>query len=323
VHEWSPELVVDEELARHLIVTHFPELEVERLILVAEGWDNAVWVADEEWAFRFPRRTIAVRGVSVEIEVLPRLAPLLPLPVPVPVFHGVPGDEYPWPFFGFRFLPGREVVVAGLDDAARVQLARPLGRFLRALHERGAPAVAAVDLPRDPLGRADPQIRVPRTRGRLEELERIGVTTPVAELSALLDDAERLPLPSTAALVHGDLHSRHLLVDDDHRLTGVIDWGDLCLSDPSVDLSIVWSFLSVRRTKRFHRPIRTDHRRDSAAGENARRLSHRVPRAPGSRRRHGNARARSACGTRSGSRGVTPHPERATPTEGLTRNALR
>jgi aminoglycoside phosphotransferase (APT) family kinase protein len=44
-------------------------------------------------------------------------------------------------------------------------------------------------------------------------------------------------------LVHGDLHIRHLLVDAEQRLTGVIDWGDLCLADRSVDLSIVWSFL--------------------------------------------------------------------------------
>jgi aminoglycoside phosphotransferase (APT) family kinase protein len=242
VHEWSPDLVVDEELARHLIATRLPELEIHTLALVAEGWDNAVWLADAEWTFRFPQRTVAVRGVALEIEVLPRIAPLLPLPVPVPIFRGAPGDDYPWPFFGYRFLPGREVVVAGLDNAARPQLARPLGRFLRVLHECCAAAVA-VDLPHDPLGRADPRMRVSRARDRLAELERLGIGTHAAEASVLLDAAESLP-PSTAnVLVHGDLHVRHLLVDDDHRLTGVIDWGDLCLADPSVDLSIVWSFL--------------------------------------------------------------------------------
>src|SRR5262245_16483907 len=160
MHEWSPELVVDEELARHLIATRFPELELDDLVLVAEGWDNAVWLADEQWVFRFPQRAIATRGVALEIEVLPRVAPLLPLTVPVPVFHGVPGDDYPWPFFGYRFLPGREMVAAGLDDAARARLARPLGRFLRTLHEHGAAAVAGVDLPLDPMGRGDPRVRV-------------------------------------------------------------------------------------------------------------------------------------------------------------------
>ena len=50
--------------------------------LLAEGWDNTVWLVDESWVFRFPRRAAAVAGVEREIAVLPRLAPFLPLPIP-------------------------------------------------------------------------------------------------------------------------------------------------------------------------------------------------------------------------------------------------
>ena len=41
-------------------------------------------------------------------------------------------------------------------------------------------------------------------------------------------------------VVHGDLHVRHLLVDDDGQAAGVIDFGDLCLADPAVDLSLAY-----------------------------------------------------------------------------------
>jgi len=44
-------------------------------------------------------------------------------------------------------------------------------------------------------------------------------------------------------LVHGDLHVRHLLVDEGGALTGVIDWGDVCRADRAADLSLVWSLL--------------------------------------------------------------------------------
>jgi aminoglycoside phosphotransferase (APT) family kinase protein len=48
--------------------------------------------------------------------------------------------------------------------------------------------------------------------------------------------------PGTGPLVvsHGDLHVRHVLVDSAGGATGVIDWGDLCLADPAVDLSIAY-----------------------------------------------------------------------------------
>jgi len=43
-------------------------------------------------------------------------------------------------------------------------------------------------------------------------------------------------------LVHGDLHFRHLLVGGG-AASGVIDWGDVCVSDPAIDLPLLWSFV--------------------------------------------------------------------------------
>ena len=64
------------------------------LRLLATGWDNEVWLVDERWAFRFPRRAAAVEGVELELAVLGALAPQLPLPIPVPAFVGEPADGF-------------------------------------------------------------------------------------------------------------------------------------------------------------------------------------------------------------------------------------
>src|SRR5688500_20403243 len=103
--EWDPEIEVDEERARALIDAQFPELRDSSIREVAAGWDNVVHLVDERWAFRFPRRAIAVPGVHREIAVLPRLADPLPLPFPAPRLFGVAADDYPWPWLGGPCLP--------------------------------------------------------------------------------------------------------------------------------------------------------------------------------------------------------------------------
>ncbi len=122
-----------------------------------------------------------------------------------------------------------------------VEVGAELGRLLRVLH---APETAArVDperaLPVDFNRRADMAFRVPRTRERLEELGH-PETEAIAELLA---EAEALPPSSCRALVHGDLHLRHVLVDG-ASMSGVIDWGDICVGDPAIDLQLVWSLLA-------------------------------------------------------------------------------
>ena len=229
---WAAEIVVDEALARQLIRAQFPEVTLRSLTHLAEGWDNTVWVADGELAFRFPRRAIAVPLAERELTLLPRLAPLLPVPIPVPRLAGRPSDAFPWPFFAARLVPGREIADASVELE---RFGAQLGAFLRALHD----VVLDIALPEDPMGRADMAVRVPKAR---DELTSLGLLSTRTE--RLLDAALDLPTPPAIAIVHGDLHLRHALVGDDGLLSGVIDWGDACRADPSVDLSLYWSLLS-------------------------------------------------------------------------------
>jgi aminoglycoside phosphotransferase (APT) family kinase protein len=234
---WSADLRVGEDMVRRLL-GQFEELEVRSLRRLAEGWDNAVWVVDERWAFRFPQREIGVPGIERELRVLPLLAGRLPLPVPNPVFVGRPEGDYAWPFFGSELLPGRETCVAELDEAARLEVALEVGRFLRHLHSLDP----LVELPVDANLRADTPKRTRRAREQLAEVERLGLWRVPATVRRVLDEGERLAAPTELALVHGDLHFRHVLVDDGIA-SGVIDWGDVCRADPAIDLQLVWSFV--------------------------------------------------------------------------------
>src|SRR5437867_5996430 len=131
---WLAEYPVEAPLARALIEAQFPELAPARLQLLGEGWDNTAFLVNDCCVFRFPRRKIAVHLLEAEQRLLPQIAPRLPLPVPIPEFHGQPEDQYPWPFAGYRLLPGRTASAAALDEAQRLQAAEPIARFLAALH---------------------------------------------------------------------------------------------------------------------------------------------------------------------------------------------
>jgi aminoglycoside phosphotransferase (APT) family kinase protein len=199
--------------------------------IVAAGWDNTVVLVDDDWVFRFPRREIALPGIDREIAFLPQLAPRLSLPVPVPEHVGVYGDP-PWRFWGARHQPGTELAVA--SDPDEVTIGAAIGRFLAELHSLPADP----DLPVDPFGRADAASRATRARDALAELRE-----PTSEdvCTVLADGESAGPPPTETVLSHGDLYSRHVLVDESGQASGVIDWGDLCVAPRSVDLSIAFS----------------------------------------------------------------------------------
>jgi len=265
---WTAEREVTPELAAELISAQFPALAGAPVVLMAAGWDNVVYQVGGEWVFRFPQREIAVALAGKELTVLPRLAPLLPLPVPVPVFAGTGTDRYPWPFWGARRIPGTELAQAGLPDTERGPAARAAGEFLGVLHDPALAGPIGASLPADPNRRGDIVTRAQMAARALDRLAGERTWRPERAVLDLLDRAGRsgigylvphaagggLPAGGTAqarpgqaaVICHGDLHVRHLLVDAGGLALGVIDWGDLCLADPAIDLSLAYAAFTGR-----------------------------------------------------------------------------
>lgn len=242
-HPWRPEREIT--VAEATAAVRGLGLAGDDVRQVAAGWDNSIVAVDHTWLFRFPRRSIALPGVEREALHLPRLAPLLPLPIPVPEHRGTYGDPA-WPFWGAKVLPGTELAVTPHADVGAVAAA--LGRFVRALHD----VPVEPSLPIDPMGRADAPARADRTRTMLDDLRAAALWSDDAALDGLLAEADDSPPPPDVLVTsHGDLYARHVLVDADGLACGVIDWGDLCTAHPAVDLAFVFSALAPEHRAAF------------------------------------------------------------------------
>ncbi len=248
---WAPDIEIDAQLARALVGAQFPQLGELRVEPIGEGWDNAAYSVNDAFIFRFPRRSSTAKLISRELQFLPQIAPQLPLPIPVPQFAGAPNEAYPWPFAGYRRLGGRELSSLRPREEEYDELAAALGGFLRTLHGIDVAPLAAGGLPADEIGRLDDVRMMPKLQTRLSELQKAGI---VRDATPMLEAAETLrPIapPALRSLAHGDLYARHVLVNDGMTAAGIIDWGDLHLGDPAVDLMVVFSLIPPQARARF------------------------------------------------------------------------
>jgi aminoglycoside phosphotransferase (APT) family kinase protein len=242
---WQAEKSIEADQALGIIQAQFPELAAQTIESLGAGWDNTAFLVNQQWVFRFPRRQVALPLLEKEIAVLPFISPFLSIPIPVPIWIGKPTKDYEWPFAGYRILPGVTACKTQLSDADRIFLAKPLAEFLAQLHSIAITPELAQALPDHTLEKLDVTTLVPKVRKNLDTIESLGLlqTNDKQILLAISDTATTLRQPKSRAVVHGDLYARHMLVDANKQLAGIIDWGDVHKGDPAVDLSIAHLFL--------------------------------------------------------------------------------
>jgi aminoglycoside phosphotransferase (APT) family kinase protein len=91
------ELEIDEALVRRLLGEQFPEwVDLPLRRIEPTGTDSAIFRLGDELSARLARREGPTQPGGKEFEWLPRLAPLLPIEIPVPVAQGDPTRDYPW-----------------------------------------------------------------------------------------------------------------------------------------------------------------------------------------------------------------------------------
>jgi aminoglycoside phosphotransferase (APT) family kinase protein len=242
----ADEVETDVSLVRRLLQEQFPEWAELPLRPVAEsGTVNALYRLGDELAVRIPRNRPSLwSDLDDELTWLPRLAPLVPVKVPVPVARGRPAEGYPHVWGIFEWLRGENPTPGDVPES----LAGELAEFVRTLH--------SVDLPRGPDSVRGDLARMDEfTRANLEALEG-ELDTESAE--ALWDEALALPpWPHEPVWIHADVMPGNLLLEDG-RLSAVIDWGGSGMGDPAVDLMVAWNLLDPRGRELFRAALDYD-----------------------------------------------------------------
>jgi aminoglycoside phosphotransferase (APT) family kinase protein len=224
---------INEWLVRDLLLQQHPDLAEQPIRELDVGFDNVIWRVGDDLLIRMPRRELAVTPLENEQQWLPQLAPLLPLPVPVPLRIGKPSTLYSRPWSIVPWLPGEPGDLVPVADP--LNAARRLGQFLRALH-RPAPPSAPYNAWRSvPLA-----ARADTFEQRLLGLETQLDTARLRRVWNAALGAEAHPRPPR--WIHGDMHPGNIPIDSG-TVVGVIDFGDLCAGDPATDLASVWLLL--------------------------------------------------------------------------------
>ncbi len=222
-----------------IVKKKFPNVESQKIQIYDDGWDYMVIVVNSRLAFRFPRREDYAKTLPIEVSFLDQFANESPIKVPRLIYQK--DEETEIPYVVYDFIPGVQFTKGISQTFSREELltvAQKLGIFLTAVHtfsigkarQLGIPIVDSLD---------SWQKRLTKIKNRvfpnISEDEQQWVVTLFENFFKTI----RI-VPVKPVLTHSDIMPEHIIVDPmAHVLSGIIDFGDMCIADPAYDFTFL------------------------------------------------------------------------------------
>jgi aminoglycoside phosphotransferase (APT) family kinase protein len=242
----------DVSLVRRLLQAQFPQwADLPIKPVTSAGTDNAIYRLGDDLAVRLPRIDWAVGQVEKDCQWLPKLAPHLPLDIPIPLAMGKPGEGYPWHWGVYQWLDGENTTIDHIPDPR--QAAIDLAQFITALQQidsTDGPLAVDHQLRGVPLARHDVSTR--RAIKALNGMFDTKAVTVAWNATLQASEWERAPV-----WFHGDLLPGNLLFERG-RLSAIIDFSGLGVGDPACDLMIAWGLFSGESREVFRTALAVD-----------------------------------------------------------------
>ena len=201
---------------------------------VDAGYSATILRSPTGIAIRIPKTEEAAERQQRLSSPLRRLARLLPVPIPLPLWTLPMGHPFPLGAAGFRWLPGTPLT----PDTLGPEIAGQVGALLVAMHAldeatlaafaRWLPDRASVDAERERVM----AIGLPWLREREPPAVIVQMEAWWNRYRVARDAAAYAP-----RLVHGDLWYGNMLADERGRLAGVLDWENVAIDDPAQDFA--------------------------------------------------------------------------------------
>ena len=219
------------------IASELSDIAIRSATPIGEGWTAVAYRVNDELVFKFPKRDKTWEELDREIAFLEYARPRLPLTVAEHLRRVRESAGAPYGYVVYRLLPGDAVEPRGLSALARGKLAKVLGGFLRALHDMNPTPALSVMLPREDEYQIVQQYQREAERHIAPRLSQAKRRRLSHIFERHLDDPVNFAKPP--CILHCDLSAEHVLCEGD-SVTGILDWGDVCLGDPDYDFGYLY-----------------------------------------------------------------------------------
>ena len=217
----------------NLIHKEFPKFIISSIKKTGEGDNSKVFLINENYIFRFPKRKEVKIQIQREIAVLPKIRPLLNLQVPQFEFISANLD-----FVGYKIINGTPLtfkIYNSLTKKQQASIQQSIGNFLYQLHHTDLQTLSDCGLET-----MDPIAEYSDNFNKAKKIIYPHISKSKQKIIAqifneYLDNPENFNY--TPALIHNDFSADHILFDSENKSTsGIIDFGDIAIGDPDYDL---------------------------------------------------------------------------------------
>lgn len=223
---------VDKYLER--ISVTFPSIKWKKAKLITDnGLDYAVVILDDDVVFRFPREGGSPSTtLATEMKLLEKLNPIVNIEIPNYNYRGLNNS-----FGGYDLIQGGELDTSKLTKELKSErTSAEIAGFLKTLHDFDVAEAKRIGVRDSELYdkiAKDVHRKLKLISERLSDEEVEFIEAALAEMQSF--EYER------RCLIHGDLCRGHILIRN-NEISGIIDFGDVEIGDPSMDLAFFWDF---------------------------------------------------------------------------------
>ena len=208
-----------------------------KFIVIGNGFGSLVIESDQGIIFRIAKNLETAKQYLIESNVLPKIRHCLDINIPNPIWHIYNSTSTPYGIIGYSKLKGNPITFNKINDMNRSTIAKEVARFIISFHQISYENLHLDNITKRGNDKLSLAALCENTSGFLKsELDTEEYKIMEKWWKETLEDDTFNNYKST--LCHGDLWFENILVDDNYsHVVGIIDFSDMMIGDPAVDLA--------------------------------------------------------------------------------------
>lgn len=218
------------------LLKEFPKVKFKTTKLITKGWDHDVLVLDNKLIFRFAKNRIYKNSIKREVKFLSDFSKITNIKVPKYTYFSRRGN-----FGGYKMIQGKELspkIYQNLSAKKKLEFIKKLAKFLSKLHSIPVSEAEKYDYKASKSWKGMQKDRKEWYKKKFKPTVSEKLTkTQTNFIENFVKNFYKSSYSFKPVFGHYDLGHDHILMKPDGSISGIIDFGDMHVSDPAYEFN--------------------------------------------------------------------------------------